>query len=779
MQIFTLVRSLSSHTAAVSRSTLVSGLLVLLGLAGPARAQTTAWEAALTATAQSNGSTSQIQATAINAAGEVLVSGFFTGQVTFGSTVLVSSTTTSGGATVNTVDLFVAKYLPATNTWAWAYRGGGTGADQCLGLAVSGNAVYVTGFINNDLANTNNVTLADSRSTPTAVYGTSNVRFTNDLLLARYTDQGSSAVLDWVQVGGGTGNDAGAAVAVSGSSLYVTGYSDNNLTDDDAVRFGSDGTATTTASLTTLRGTSATVSNDVLLAKYTDNVANGGSGGSLQWAQVGGGTGGDRGLGVAVNGSSVYVTGYFNNNLTDDNAVRFGSDGTATTTASLTTLRGTSATVSNDVLLVKYTDNAAGGSNSASLQWTQVGGGTGVDQCLGVAVNGSSVYVTGYINNNLADGNAVRFGSDGTAATTTGLTTVRGTSTSASPSNDFLLAKYADNTTGAALAWVQVGGGTGQDQGQAIAVNGRNVYVTGFIDNTSANGRNVFFGSDGTATTTTGLTPVPGASNSISNDLLLVRYTDYSYKVGSGLQWARVGGGTGTDRGQAVAVNGQLVYAAGRVTPPALFPTSSSTPISLTQPASSQALVLASLTDNDPTPLPVQLLAFVATREGRGTARLTWATASEAKSQAFQVERSADGRQFAAIGTVAAAGNSSSLRNYELLDAELPTGAARLYYRLKQVDADGTFSYSPVRTVALTDAAAAPVLYPNPAHGGAATLTGAQPGAVITVTDALGRPVAHATADAAGTAALVLPQGLATGLYVVHVGSKAVRLTVE
>lgn len=66
----------------------------------------------------------------------------------------------------------------------------------------------------------------------------------------------------------------------------------------------------------------------------------------------------------------------------------------------------------------------------------------------------------------------------------------------------------------------------------------------------------------------------------------------------------------------------------------------------------------------------------------------------------------------------------------------------------------------------------------NPATTGA-TLTGAVPGTVVTVFDALGRPVTSATADAAGTAALVLPAGLPTGVYVVRAGNKARRLTVE
>ncbi|MFD2719079.1 T9SS type A sorting domain-containing protein [Hymenobacter monticola] len=69
-------------------------------------------------------------------------------------------------------------------------------------------------------------------------------------------------------------------------------------------------------------------------------------------------------------------------------------------------------------------------------------------------------------------------------------------------------------------------------------------------------------------------------------------------------------------------------------------------------------------------------------------------------------------------------------------------------------------------------------LFPNPTHG-AATLTGAQPGTRVTVYDALGRSVTSATANAAGTAALVLPTGLATGVYVMRAGGVALRLTVE
>ncbi|MDO7873514.1 right-handed parallel beta-helix repeat-containing protein [Hymenobacter sp. ASUV-10] len=180
-----------------------------------------------------------------------------------------------------------------------------------------------------------------------------------------------------------------------------------------------------------------------------------------------------------------------------------------------------------------------------------------------------------------------------------------------------------------------------------------------------------------------------------------------------------------------------------------------------------------------PSPLPVELMAFTATAAGPAAVRLAWATASERNSARFEVERSTDGRHFGRIGTVAAAGRSSSARTYELPDPNPPVHQSTLYYRLRLVDADGTFSYSPVRAVARPGAATGLRMFPNPATTGATTLTGAAPGTVVTVLDALGRPVATATADAAGTATLALPAGQPAGVYVVRAGRQVLRLVVE
>ncbi|MFD2721348.1 T9SS type A sorting domain-containing protein [Hymenobacter monticola] len=125
------------------------------------------------------------------------------------------------------------------------------------------------------------------------------------------------------------------------------------------------------------------------------------------------------------------------------------------------------------------------------------------------------------------------------------------------------------------------------------------------------------------------------------------------------------------------------------------------------------------------TPLPVELTAFAA-KWNNGAADLTWATATEKNSSYFVVER-AKGPEtaFEAVGQVAAAGNSTQARTYKLRDAEAGAqGVDLLYYRLRQVDVDGTTTYSPVAALTVGKLAATPQLqvYPNPASGAEAVL---------------------------------------------------------
>lgn len=174
-------------------------------------------------------------------------------------------------------------------------------------------------------------------------------------------------------------------------------------------------------------------------------------------------------------------------------------------------------------------------------------------------------------------------------------------------------------------------------------------------------------------------------------------------------------------------------------------------------------------------PLPVMLTGFTAVAQAQGV-RVSWSTASEWNSHYFAVERSADGQAFAEIGRVAAAGTSAQPHRYELLDAQPPAGVA--YYRLRQVDLDGSLRYSAVRVVAPNGIPNGLRLFPVPARI-SATLLGAAPGELVRVLDARGRLATTATADAAGTATIVLPAGLVSGFYLVQAAGQVIRLAVE
>ncbi|MET4104978.1 hypothetical protein ABIB60_000306 [Hymenobacter sp. UYP22] len=92
-------------------------------------------------------------------------------------------------------------------------------------------------------------------------------------------------------------------------------------------------------------------------------------------------------------------------------------------------------------------------------------------------------------------------------------------------------------------------------------------------------------------------------------------------------------------------------------------------------------------------PLPVTLTSFGGQAAATYT-DLTWHTAQELNSAAFEVEASQDGRTFRPVGQVAAAGTSSQAHRYTYRHATTQSGIR--YYRLRQVDQDGTSSYSAV-----------------------------------------------------------------------------------
>ena len=109
--------------------------------------------------------------------------------------------------------------------------------------------------------------------------------------------------------------------------------------------------------------------------------------------------------------------------------------------------------------------------------------------------------------------------------------------------------------------------------------------------------------------------------------------------------------------------------------------------------------------------VPVKLSSFTA-RKQQETVQLYWSTEQEINSKLFIVERSFNGSKWNEIGRVNAAGNSAFKINYTAADLHPAKGIN--YYRLKQIDVDGNFEYSEIRSVYFGNDVNI-VLVPNPA----------------------------------------------------------------
>ena len=123
---------------------------------------------------------------------------------------------------------------------------------------------------------------------------------------------------------------------------------------------------------------------------------------------------------------------------------------------------------------------------------------------------------------------------------------------------------------------------------------------------------------------------------------------------------------------------------------------------------------------SDLEPLPVELASFEAILDDEDAVRLTWTTASETGNAGFEVQRragKADEGSWTTVGSVEGEGTTTEPTSYRYVDEGLPYEADRLSYRLKQVDTDGSSSYSKEVTVERTVKEAELLgTYPNPAQ---------------------------------------------------------------
>ncbi|MEO9478113.1 MAG: T9SS type A sorting domain-containing protein [Cyclobacteriaceae bacterium] len=112
-------------------------------------------------------------------------------------------------------------------------------------------------------------------------------------------------------------------------------------------------------------------------------------------------------------------------------------------------------------------------------------------------------------------------------------------------------------------------------------------------------------------------------------------------------------------------------------------------------------------------PLPVDLIKFIA-EASDGIVQLKWVTASELNNVGFEIQKSLDGDIFEEIGFVDGHGTTTDVQTYTFADHDMTDA----YYRLKQIDYDGKFEYSPIRYARHDKRLIQKLeIYPNPTSG--------------------------------------------------------------
>ncbi len=289
--------------------------------------------------------------------------------------------------------------------------------------------------------------------------------------------------ISWVDAIGGSGNEVVQSTVVDASgNVYIAGSFEG------VVNFNPNGTTTNLTSFGL---------KDAFFGKYT-------TAGVLVWVKQLGAAEVDEVYALAVDGTNVYVAGYYNG------TVNFNPGGTA---ANLT------ASGSNDIFYGKYL------SFNGTLVWANVHGSTGFDAAVSIKVDGSAnVYVTGYFNGTVDFDASAAFNNKVSAG-----------------SDDIFLMKLS--STGA-LGWIDTFGSTGSDIGLTVDVDNSNVYVGGSYAGT--------------------IDLDPGGTNSNTgniggNDGFFGKYNS---TTGALVWWATVRS-TGDDQVNSIVLNGTNFYLGG------------------------------------------------------------------------------------------------------------------------------------------------------------------------------------------------------------------------
>lgn len=188
------------------------------------------------------------------------------------------------------------------------------------------------------------------------------------------------------------------------------------------------------------------------------------------------------------------------------------------------------------------------------------------------------------------------------------------------------------------------------------------------------------------------------------------------------------------------------------------------------------AICRHNITLNPDTGLPIELISFTAEANDMNV-QVEWATAYELDNDYFKIERSTDGTRFTEIKRVNGRNEGSTLNHYAYLDEQPAMGIS--YYRLTQVDYDGSTYQSPVVVVKLENGEGS--LYPNPVEAGQdLTFRGNIKGdATVSVIDVSGKLISSFPVTLSGRYENIsIPTSeLAAGIYTVIVERESNKIT--
>ena len=494
----------------------------------------------------------------------------------------------------------------------------------------------------------------------------------DDIFYAKYDTDGNFLFAKSI---GSANDDMGNKIVLDAAgNIYITGYFWGIADFDPGVEV---------ANLTPV------AYNDIFFAKYDAD-------GNYIYAKSIGSSGNDIGYGIVADaGGNCYITGFFHGNadfnpgagtvnlspLTGNAGIYFAkydADGNYVFAKSI----GTSiAGIGHDIAT-----DSDGNCYITGTFWGTADFDPGTGSTVLSAADGWHLYLAGYD----ADGNFIHAGSLGRvsgnnnysmAADSAGNCYLTGSFTGSSDfdpgvdvtiltavgGDDIYIAKY--DALGKFI-YAKGIGSTGSDEGNNVSIDpSGNAYITGWFEGSADFD--------------------PGTGTAILSSAGSVDVFYALYDAAGNYVCAQQAGGTGYDWGAGIAVSQSgICYSTGSFNGTADFDPGIAV-MNLTSAGNSDMYISKTALCNNT--LPAELLLFSGHAHDTYN-RLVWQTAIQLNTHHFSIEKSKDGINWQAAGTIAAAGNSTAVLKYDFIDREVSGSVT--YYKLKTTDINGHFKYS-------------------------------------------------------------------------------------